>query len=149
MKKIIQQPYIYWTLGIFILYLSLNIYLSDFYETAKYLGIYASQVHWGKLILGMFFTITISALVSFNSIYGYIRYKEHQQIKKSGIIACVGTIGGLATGVCSSCVVAVFPLVFGLFGISLSWASLPFQGLEIQALVIILLSLSLWWLKKK
>lgn len=148
-KKIIQKPYVYWLIGIFIVYLALNIYISEFYETAKYLRVYASQVHWEKLILGMIFTIVIAGLVAVNSVYGYLRYKQRQQIKRSGVIACAGAIGGLATGVCSSCVVSVFPLILGLFGITFSWAALPFQGLEIQALIIILLGLSLWWMKRK
>ncbi len=149
MKRLIQKPHIYWTIIIFSLYLALNVYLSDFYETAKYLGIYADQIHWWKLILGIIFTLAISALVAINSVYGYIRYKERQAIEKSEVVTCIGALGGLATGICSSCVVTVFPLVFGLFGITFSWASLPFQGLEIQALIIILLSIGLWWMKKK
>ncbi len=148
MRKIIQKPYLYWTIIIFILYLGLNIYISDFYETLQYIPLYTEQIHWGKLILGIIFTIIIAALVAINSVYSYIRYKHHQQIKKSGVIACVGAIGGLATGVCSSCVVAIFPLFFGLFGITFSWISLPFQGLEIQALMIVFLAVSLWWMKK-
>lgn len=147
--KIVKKPYIYWVVGIFIIYLGLNMYISEFYETAKYLGVYASQVHWGKLILGMIFTIVIAGLVAVNSVYGYLRYKQRQQMKKSGVIACVGAVGGLATGVCSSCVVSVFPLILGLFGVTFSWAALPFQGLEIQALMIVLLGLSLWWMKRK
>lgn len=146
--KIIQKPHLYWLITIFIVYLGLNIYINQFYETIKYIPIYAQQIHWGKLISGIIFTIAISALVALNSVYGYIRYKHHQQIKKSGVIACVGAIGGLATGVCSSCIVAVFPLLFSLFGITFSWASLPFQGLEVQALIIILLSVSVWWMDK-
>src|SRR3989338_9112322 len=149
MKQLTQKPYLYWLIGIFIFYTGLNIYISSFYETIQYIPLYAQQIHWGKLLLGIVFTIIIAALVAINSVYGYIRYKHHQQIKKSGVVACVGAIGGLATGVCSSCVVAIFPVLFSLFGITFSWISLPFQGLEIQALMIILLSVSLWWMRKK
>ncbi|MBI2668647.1 hypothetical protein HYX14_02280 [Candidatus Woesearchaeota archaeon] len=148
MKQIIQKPYWYWLLGIFIIYIGLNVYISEFYITAQYLSTYANQIHWGKLILGMVFTVVIGALVSVNMVSGYIRWKERQQIKKSGALACAGTIGGLATGVCSSCVTSVFPLVLGLFGVSFSWVSLPFQGLEVQVLMIGLLAGSLWWMGK-
>ena len=150
MKVIFQRPYLYWLVGVFLVYLALNVYISRFYETVQYLGVYASQVHWGKLILGMVFTLVISGLVAVNSVYGYIQYKEEQRVtKKSGIVACVGTIGGLATGVCSSCVASVFPLVLGLFGVTFSFAVLPFQGLEVQVMIIILLGISLYWLRKR
>ena len=148
MRRLLQKPYGYWVVGTFLFYVGLNVYLSDFYETVKYLAVYASQVHWGKLILGMVFTAVIGALVSVNMISGYIRYKERKEIKKSGALACLGTIGGLAIGVCSSCVTSVFPLVLGLVGVTFSWASLPFQGLEIQALTIVILGVGLWWMWK-
>ena len=150
MKRIIQKPYLYWLGGIFLVYLALNVYLSQFYVTAQYLTVYASSVKWRKLLLGMLFTVLIAALVAANSVSGYIRWKERQSVKKTGAIACIGSIGGLATGVCSSCVTSVFPLVLGLFGVTFSWVSLPFQGLEVQALLIVLLSLGLYmvWRKK-
>ncbi len=148
-NTIFGKPYLYWLLGIFIFYLALTIYISEFYITLQYLGIYADQIHWGKLLLGIIFTITIAALVAINSVYGYLRYKEKKKVQKSGTLACVGTIGGLATGVCSSCVTSVFPLILGAFGISFTWASLPFQGLEIQALIIVILGTSLYFLMRK
>jgi len=148
MKQVWQRPYIYWVVGIFLVYLGINIYLSDFYELVKFIPFYLDQIHWAKLIFGIVFTLTISSLVAINAVYGYIHYKHHQTIKKAEIVTCVGAIGGLATGVCSVCVVSVFPFIFGLFGITFSWISLPFQGLEVQALIIVLLSTSLWWIKK-
>jgi hypothetical protein len=148
MKRVWQRPYIYWVIGIFLLYLGINIYLSDFYELIRFMPFYLDQIHWVKLILGVVFSLAISSLVAINAVYGYIRYKEHKKIPKAEIVTCVGAIGGLATGVCSVCIVSVFPFILGLFGITFSWISLPFQGLEIQALIIVLLSLSLWWMRK-
>ena len=58
-NTIFGKPYLYWLLGIFIFYLALTIYISEFYITLQYLGIYADQIHWGKLLLGIIFTITI------------------------------------------------------------------------------------------
>ncbi len=149
MKRLLQRPYVYWLVGIFVFYLGLNVYISQFYETIQYLEIYAAEIHWTKFILGILFTLIISGLVAVNSVYEWIRYKERQQIKKSGVVACVGGVVGLATGVCSACVVSIFPLLFGLFGVSVSFASLPFQGMEVQLLVIVMLGLSLWWMGKK
>ncbi len=148
MKRILHRPHLYWVIGIFVLYLVVATYVSEFYVTVQYLTAYASQIHWGKLVLGILFTITIAALVAINSVQGYVRWKERQAIAKTGAVACVGAIGGLATGVCSSCVTSVFPLVLGLFGVTFSWASLPFQGLEIQALTVAALAGSWWWMGK-
>ena len=33
----------------------------------------------------------------------------------------------------------ILPIIFGVFGISFSFASLPFQGIEIQFLVLLVL----------
>ncbi len=148
-RTVFKRPWIYWVFGISFFYLALTIYISEFYVTIKYVTIYLDQINVGKLIIGILFTGTITALVAINSVYGYLRYKEHKVIRKSGILACVGTMGGLATGVCSSCVTSVFPFIIGVFGLAFSWINFPFQGLEIQVLIIGILGTSLYFLVKK
>jgi len=51
-------------------------------------------------------------------------------------------------GVCPLCVTGLFPIIFGLFGLSFSLASLPFKGLEVQVVAIVLLLSSLYLLRK-
>jgi hypothetical protein len=149
MKQVFRRPYLYFAIGLFISYLALNVYISQFYTTIPYIGIYAAQVKWGKLILGMALSLLIAGLVAINSVYGYILYKRRKLVAGEGVIACVGTIGGLATGVCSSCVTSVFHLILGLFGVTFSWAALPFEGIEVQVLMVLLLGLNLWWMRRR
>lgn len=148
MKEIFHYPYVYWLIAIFLLYFGFNVYISEFYIIIQYLPIYLSTVNWSKLIFEFTLSLVIAALVAVNMVYGYIRYTERQQIKNSGVLACAGAVGGLATGVCSSCVVSVFPLIMGFFGVTFSWAFLPFGGIEVQILTLLLLGVSLWLMKK-
>lgn len=57
-------------------------------------------------------------------------------------------MGGLLSGVLSSGCPMCGSLVFGLFGAPLALMALPFQGLEIKALSIILLSASVYSVSK-
>jgi len=148
-RNIFKRPHVYWLIGIFFVYLALTIYLSEFYITIKYIPSYLDTIQWSELIISGFFTLTIAALVSVNSVYGFMKYKQRRSIKKTGALTCAATVGGFATGVCPACVTGAFPLVLGFFGVSFTWGALPFQGLEIQAALILLLALGLYFLKKK
>ncbi|MBI2042830.1 hypothetical protein HYT25_00385 [Candidatus Pacearchaeota archaeon] len=149
MKKVFEKPYIYWIIGIFIFYLGLNFVLSGFYDTLKLIIVYADTVNWIKLGFSIILTLLIGFLVAINSVYFYLRYKERKDYRKAGTFTGVGAIGGLAIGICPLCITGLFPLLFGLFGITFSFASLPFQGVEIQVLVVIILLVSLWMLNRR
>ena len=81
--------------------------------------------------------------------YNLDKYKERKRCLEGNTLAGIGALGGLITGICPLCVTGLFPLIFGLFGISFSLVSLPFKGLEVQVGVIILLSISTYLLSKK
>lgn len=147
-KEILKKPYCYWLIFIFVLYITLAVVMSQFYITIQYIPKYLATIKWSELILGVLFTLIIAFLVSVNSVLLYKKYKERINIKRSSIIASVGTVGGFATGVCTACVAGLFPFIFSLFGITFTWTFLPFNGLEIQLLVILSLSLSLYFLVK-
>ena len=70
-------------------------------------------------------------------------------MKKQTALATLGTLEGFATGVCSACVAGLFPLIFGFFGVSFSFLSLPLKGMEIQLLIILILSINLYFLNKE
>lgn len=148
MMKVFKKPYVYWTISIFLIYLTLNVFLSGFHITLRDMFIYYETLDWPHMIISMFFGIAIAILISINSVYLYIKYKRHKDIKKEGTIACIATIGSLSTGICAACYVSFLPLLMGLFGVTLSWAMLPLQGLEIQFLVLILLIFNLFMLRK-
>jgi hypothetical protein len=141
MKKVFKKPYIYWFIGIFIFYLILNILLSGFYNTIPLIVIYFKSVNWLKLGISLIFTFVIGFFVSVNAILIYLKYKERKKCKGVGT-SSFGTVGGLIVGVCPLCVTGIFPLIFGLIGISFSFGTLPFGGIEIQVLVTLILFLS-------
>ncbi len=149
MLKIFKKPYIYWTISIFLFYIILNILISGFYSTIQLISIYAKTVNWVDLSISIILSIIIGGLVSINVTYSYILYKERNNCLEENTLTGIGTLGGLATGICPLCVTGLFPLISGLLGISFSFASLPFKGLEIQAIAIILLLISLYLLRKR
>lgn len=148
MKRVTQKPYVYWLAGIFAAYLALNVFISQFYITARYIPYYLQSIHWTELGLSVIFTLIVAGLVALNSVYGYIKYQERKHVKKTAAMTCVSTIAGLSTGVCPACVTGLFPLVLSFFGVSFTWGALPFKGLEIQALVVLILGASLYFLHK-
>ena len=149
MKILLKKPYVFWLIVVFILYLILNIIFSGFYNTIQGIFIYYKTVDWVKLSMSIFLTILIGVLVSINAVYAYLLYKQRKRCLEGSAVAGVGTAVGLAAGVCPLCITGVFPLLLSLLGISFSFASLPLGGIEVQAGVVIILSLSLWMLGRK
>ena len=149
MKIAFKKLYVYWTIGIFVFYLGLNFLLSGFYDTLKLIIVYANTVNWFKLGTSITLTLLIGFLIAVNSVYFYIRYKERKDCRRAGIVAGSGAIGGLVVGICPLCIAGLLPLIFGFLGISFTFASLPFQGIEVQVLVLILLGISLSMLINK
>ncbi len=148
MKHVFQKPYIFWLIGIFVLYLILNIIFSGFYNTIPLIIIYAQTVNWIKLGISLLLSLIIGFLVSLLSVLLFIKYKERKECKKVGILAGGGALSGLAVGICPLCVTGVFPIILASLGVSFSFASLPFQGAEIQVLIVFMLLTSLFLIKK-
>ena len=142
MQKIFRKPYIYYIILIFLLYLFLNLIISGFYQTIPLIITYAKTINWLKLLTSIILSLLIGVFVAINSVLVYIKYKERKRCLKGASTATIGAIGGLITGFCPLCITGLFPLIFGLFGISFSLASLPLQGIEIQFAVILLLFIS-------
>ena len=127
MKEVFQKPRVYWFIGIFVLYLVLNIIFSGFYDTIPLVIAYASTVNWIKLGVSLLLTLAISFLIAVTSVLAYVRYKERRACRNAGAVAGVAGFGGLIVGVCPLCVSGIFPLLLGFLGVSFSFASLPFQ----------------------
>ena len=149
MRLVFQKPHTYWLLGIFLAYAVISLLISGFYNTIPAIIANASTVNWPKLSLSLLFSLTIGALVAINSVYLFILYRARLQCRSATTLTSVGATAGLITGVCPLCVTGLIPLLFGLFGVSFSLGSLPFQGLEVQVLTVLLLSLSLYFIAKK
>lgn len=148
MKTIFKKPYVYLAILIFLIYIILNLFISGFYDTIPLILKYASTVNWWKLAVSLILSLAIGFLIAVNFTYAYIAYRQRKRCLEGTATAGIGTIGGLITGVCPLCVTGLFPLLFGLFGISFSLASLPFQGIEVQIVVLVLLGISYKMLEK-
>jgi hypothetical protein len=77
-----------------------------------------------------------------------IAFSSIRRIKQQGnITLSVGgaSIIGLAAAGCSTCGISLF----ALFGLSTAVSSLPFRGLELHILALVLLLVSLWYMIKK
>src|SRR3989344_2637660 len=149
LKIILRKPYVFYAIMVFIIYLTLAILLSGFYNTIPLIIAYANTLNWFKLGLSILLSLLIGILVSINFVYILIRYKERKFCKEGKALAGIGTVAGLATGVCPLCVTGLIPLVLGFIGVSFSLASLPFQGIEAQVLVVVILIVSLFNLNKR
>ena len=132
---------------IFLLYLILAFFLSDFYLSVPYIPYYSSTIDWIEFSFSIFLTLVIAILTAVNGVQIYKNFKKISSSQKG--ISCAGTVIGLTTGVCSTCVAGFFPFIFGIVGISFSYLSLPFKGLEIKMLSIILLLIGFYFLKKE
>lgn len=148
-SKLYKKPYVYWLIGIFLVYITALILISGFYNNIPLVIIYAKTLNWFKLGLSFLFSIIIGILVAMNSVLLYLNYKQRRECKKSGTAATLGTLGGLATGVCPVCITGIVPLILSFLGISFTFASLPFNGLEIQVIVIIILIASIFSMNRK
>ncbi len=146
MVQLFRKPYVYWVVGILFLYLILSVLISGFYNTIPLIILYATTLNWVKLGFSLILTLIIGFFVSINSVLFYLKYKERKKCRGAGV-AGVGTAGGLIVGICPLCVTGVFPLILSFVGISFSFASLPFQGIEVQLAVLILLILGYYKLK--
>ena len=149
MKRLLKKPHIFWIIGIFLIYMAINILISQFYVTIQFIPHYLETIKWPVLILSAALSITIGILISISTVYLYIRYQERRSAKNQGALVCAAAIGGLATGICSVCVAGIVPLLFSFLGITFSFGALPFKGMEIQSLIIIILLASLYSLNKK
>ncbi len=148
MEKIFKRPYIFYTLGIFIFYLILNILFSGFYETIILIFKYASSVDWFSLLISIFFSLAIGVLVAVNSVLIFIKYKERKKCLEGSSLTGVGAVGGLIVGICPLCITGILPLILSIFGVSFSFATLPFNGIEVQFFVLAILIFSYLSLEK-
>ena len=127
-KVIATRPWVYSFVGIFILYLIINVIVNQTYVTAPFILGYKLSI----VIPFLFFTILVALLVGVNVNLIIFKCKEIRALNKEGGMTFLGLFGGLLGGACPSCFVGLFPAVAGLFGITASLSSLPLYGLEIQ-----------------
>ena len=154
-KKTLQRPYLFWVISIALFYITLNIFISKFYLTIFYAPYFLDTINWNDFLLSIGFTLVIGILVAINIVTAYLHYQENKQHlqsksctakdKTATVFASFGAFIGLATGVCSACTPIILPFLFSIFGVTLTWSSLPISGFHVQAVLALLLSLNLYY----
>lgn len=156
-KTVFKRPYIFWLIGITLAYGSLAILFSKFYLTLWYMPLFFETLNWKAFIISISFTWIIGFLVGVNSILAYLHYQENKKQKnltcithdrKATVFAGIETIFGLLLGVCSACTPLLFPLLFSIFGVTITLSTLPLKGFEFQLLLILLLISNVWYFQQ-
>lgn len=93
------------------------------------------------------FTIILSIIFGIAAVLVIIKIREIR-LKSAGLGLSGILLGGLAAG-CPGCYFGLFPIFLSFFGISATLAILPFNGLELQALGIGALCLTILTLAKE
>lgn len=143
-KAALKRPQVFWVAGIALVYIITTVVLSQFYITAKYIPQYFSAINWHEFAVSIVLTLLIAVFVGLNAVIGFSKYQERKAVKGHTAMTCAATIGGIATGVCPACVAGVFPLAMSALGLAFSWAALPFKGLEVQAVIALVLGIVLY-----
>lgn len=146
-KAVFSWPYNLIFILTLISYLFLTVYVNELHVTAETL------FNTAKSFLIPFLTahIIIALLVPITIILIVLRVRELQEINsiaKGGSVSLIGTFIGILGGACPGCFAGLLPAIVGIFGSSFALTDLPFFGLEIQMLSIILLIISISILTK-
>lgn len=138
-EAVFKRPYSFYFLFFFFLYLFFNIYINKVYVTYRVL---IDNLYYGILLI--FLMLTVAFLVGLNINLIIIKFKEYRKFNyKSGSFTTLGVFFGMLGGACPGCIVGLFPAVAGIFlGSGISLNILPFKGLELQILSVILLVIS-------
>lgn len=159
LQTVFQRPYLFWIAGISFAYITLNLFLSKFYLTLWYVPYFLDTLNWRDFLLSVGFTVFIGVLVAVNMVLAYLHYQENRKLhaskscishdRKATAFASIGAFFGLAIGVCSACTPLLFPFLFSIFGISLTWSTVPINGLHIQLLLSVLLLANIYYFQRE
>lgn len=131
-RAITEKPYIFYFIGIFLIYIAINLIANQLYVN---LEVFTSFALWFRIPYLLFGFLLIPALVALTINLSIIKFREMRLVKSKGSrgFTFLGMFGGVLGGACPGCFVGLFPAVLGLFGVTASLSVLPFYGLEIQA----------------
>jgi len=135
-SAIISRPYLF--SFIFLLYILINFLSNKTYDVAPVIFTYNLVFVIPFLTLSFLITPFLVAITINLSI---TKFKEMKSLSSKGEegFTVIGIFSGVLGGACPGCFMGLFPAFLGLFGITATLGNLPFLGLEIQFLSIILL----------
>jgi len=136
-QAILERPYIFYFVIIFLLYIFINIIINQTYITFEtFFSTYRPSFYIPYILLNL----TVAFLVALNINLIIIKFKEISSMSGAEGFSVLGVIGGLIGGACPGCIAGLLPSVLGILGVAgFSLYNLPFHGLEIQVLSIVLL----------
>ena len=145
-KATIKKPYIFYFILMFLIYIAINIFVNKLYISLSVLKGFAL---WFLISFLFFNFLLVPFLVALTINLSILRLKEAGLLfgKEGGAIG-MGVFSGILGGACPGCFVGLFPAVLGIFGITATLSFLPFYGLEIQLLSVILLLVAANFLTK-
>jgi len=148
-KAVFGKPYRYYFIVVFLLFFAFNIWVNQTYLTGPEVLFHSYRVSF--LIPFLLFNFLIVLLVPLVVNLSIMKFKDLKEVSTAtgGSVGILGIFSGLLGGACPGCFVGLFPAFLGLFGITASLSVLPFYGLEIQVLSIVLLMISVWLLTRE
>lgn len=138
-EAIFRKPYSFYFIFLFFLYLLFNIWINKLYITYRVL---IDNFYYGIFLI--FFMILVAFLTALNINLIIIKFKEYKKFNyESGWFTSIAVFLGFMGGACPGCIVGLFPAFAGIFfGSGISLNILPFKGIELQILSVLLLVLS-------
>ena len=140
-----QKPYFKIFTITFLIYLVLSIFLINYF----FLGFKLFFQQSTYAIFNLLFTLILASLLGINVPLIIYRFKEARRYNNesgTGIFTSILSLFGAGCPVCSF---TILSLIIPGFTTAFSLAILPFKGLEIQFLGIILLLMSIFTLTKE
>ena len=131
----------------FILYLALSMYLIYYFFNGFYLffNYYIRYYPW----LNILFTLILAFLFGINLTLIIFRFKEVKSYNNESGAGIFTSVISLFSAGCPVCSFSIISFLIPAIGTTFSLAILPFKGLEIQLLGIIILLISIFILTKE
>lgn len=147
LQNLMQRPYIWWVLGIGLIFIILNSIISEFYATVQYIPLFFHTLKWPQFLFSIGLTIIIGILVGINVVLLILSFKEKKCTSRQAAIAGAGSVFGILPGVCAACAPPLLGFIFGIFPGLVTL--LPFRGIELQFLAIIIISGNIYYIHKR
>lgn len=150
LRNAFKGRYLFLFVLIFFLYIGLNVYLNELYVS---LDIWSSYNMLFLIPFALFNFLIVPFLIALTVNLSVLRFKEAGtgfdfKDSSKASVGGIGALSGLVAGACPGCFVGLFPAFAGFFGINAGLSSLPFLGLELQALSALLLLTAAFLLTK-
>jgi len=141
-----RRKYALIALAAFLVMAAASYYMTVITVAEKSIFIYAEMNGYGYTILSLILSAIISALFGLYAAIAAFKKDINAKIRsgndKAGSLA--GMISGIAASGCPTC----GSPILGLIGIPFGLASLPLQGIEVKALSVIFMLLSVYYISK-